>query len=201
MKLKFGLLKKKKAGRRLFFFFLFILILYLFVTQSDYINKLIYPFHYRETIIEESQKNGLDPLLVAAVIWVESRFNEDAESAKGARGLMQVMPQTGEWAAEQMNIPNYSTEMLYDPAVNIAIGTWYLRELSEEFDGNIYAVLAAYNGGRTHVKRWLEYTYWDGSGENISDIPFPETRDFVVKVVRVYQRYENLYSQETPTQP
>jgi soluble lytic murein transglycosylase len=180
--------------KRLLFLFIFLLVLYLFITQANYLGRFVYPFSYREVIVEEAKKNNLDPLLIAAVVWVESSFNDNAESAKGARGLMQVMPETGTWAAEQIGLENFSKEKLFDPHINITIGTWYLGDLFRQFDGNPYVALAAYNGGRGHVRRWLQEGIWDGSRESLTDIPFPETRSFVIKVEQAYNRYHQIYN-------
>lgn len=176
-------------------FLIFLVVaLYLFVSHIQFFQSAIYPFKYQNIIIEEAQRNGLDPLLVASVIRVESGFRESAESTKGARGLMQVMPPTGLWVAEQKGMDDYCHEQLFEPNVNIAIGTWYLSNLSHQFDRNPYLVLSAYNSGRGNVSNWLKDGIWDGTGENIKDIPYLETRSYVWKVERVYMQYKNIYS-------
>lgn len=182
--------------RRLIALLLFLLTLYLFIVLAPTVSRLLYPFHHREIIVEHSRYYNLEPQLVAAVIRVESSFNSEAESSKGARGLMQIMPDTGAWAAEKLGMNEYSAEKLFDPTVNISLGTWYLHDLYQTFNANPYAALAAYNGGRGHVKRWLNEGVWDGSRENLSDIPFPETRNFVEKVETAYRRYHQLYNEE-----
>lgn len=178
------------------FFFLFLLALYVLVVSSPFFSRLIYPLVYKELIVEHARRHNLEPQLVAAVIRVESNFYSEAESPKGARGLMQIMPQTGAWAAAQAGINDFTPDQLFDPWTNIYLGTWYLHDLKRSFNENIYAVLAAYNGGRGHVKRWLEEGVWDGSRENLEDIPFAETRSFVLKVERAYRRYLELYKDE-----
>lgn len=152
----------------------------------------IYPLEYREIIFQRAQEYGLDPYLVAAVIRAESRFHADATSAQGARGLMQIMPDTGQWAAAQMQIP-YSADLLYDPDYNVRMGCWYLAELEKEF-GDTVLVLAAYNGGRTNVARWLEQRQWTGEHQTLSQIPFPETRQYVAAVMRNHQWYRWIYA-------
>ncbi|HHT47574.1 MAG TPA: lytic transglycosylase domain-containing protein [Firmicutes bacterium] len=186
-------MKKSQRNLRILYLVLFLLLFYFFITQSNYLVRFFYPFPYRDIIIGEAQKNGLEPLLVAAVIMVESSFNEEAKSPKGALGLMQVMPETGFWAAEQMQLELFSLEQLFDPHINIAIGTWYLAGLFRQFNGNLYAALAAYNGGRGHVSRWLREGIWDGTRESLNDIPFPETYNFVLKVERTYKQYKRIY--------
>ena len=174
----------------------FLLALYLFITLAPSVSRLLYPIHYREIIVENSHNYNLEPQLVAAVIRVESNFNSEAESPKGARGLMQIMPDTGAWAAEKLGMNDYSCDKLFDPQVNITLGTWYLQDLYKIFDANPYAALAAYNGGRGHVKRWLDEGVWDGSRENLENIPFPETRNFVIRVETAYNRYRQLYDEQ-----
>ncbi len=106
---------------------------------------------------------------------------------------MQIMPSTGAWVAEQIGMTDYKPEFLYDSRVNIQIGTWYLSSLQREFSGDINLVIAAYNGGRGRVNDWLREGIWDGQEKNIYQIPFPETRDFVKKVLFTYQRYNSIY--------
>lgn len=187
---------KRNIVRRLLFLFLFLLAASLAMTHADVWQRLVYPFHYREIIMEESQKNDLDPLLVAAVIRTESGFKKDAESAKGAKGLMQVMPDTALWVVEKKGWEKFSEEDLFEPGVNIAIGTWYLGDLMKTFNGNRHSALAAYNGGRSRVNGWLQEGIWDGSFEGLSDIPYPETRSFINKVELAYDRYGHLYDRE-----
>lgn len=186
----------KKRGRRLIALAFFLIFLYLFITLAPSVTRLIYPIHHGEIIAEHARNYNLEPQLVAAVIRVESSFKSEAESAKGARGLMQIMPETGAWAAEQVGMHDYDGEKLFDPHVNITLGTWYLHHLYQTFDTNPYAALAAYNGGRGHVKRWLDEGIWDGSRENLNDIPFPETRNFVSRVEAAYRRYHQLYDKQ-----
>lgn len=186
---------KTNGNRRLFCLFFCLIILYLFITRAAFITQRVYPFPYRQIISSEARLNDLDPLLVAAVAYVESSFAEEALSTKGARGLMQIMPETGSWAAEQLGLEGFTIGHLFEPRVNIVIGTWYLHDLLEQFDGNIYLALAAYNSGPNYVRLWLQKGIWDGRLETLPSIPFPETRNFVLKVVHVYQRYQWIYKE------
>ncbi|MBT9135504.1 MAG: Soluble lytic murein transglycosylase [Firmicutes bacterium] len=156
--------------------------------------QLVYPYAYREIIEENARANGLDPLLVAAVIRVESSFRKNALSPKGARGLMQIMPATGHWVAEQIGRHDFNEEQLFEPAINVKLGTWYLRNLHDQFDGRLAVVLAAYNGGRGNVRNWLYEKTWSGQIDDIAQIPFPETRHYVWRVLRVYNIYRGLYA-------
>lgn len=153
-----------------------------------------YPLTYQPIIFQQAREHGLDPYLVAAVIRAESRFRPRAISPQGARGLMQIMPETGKWVADQMNLP-FQPDQLYDPEYNIRIGSWYLSNLVKEFGGDPVLALAAYNGGRTNVQKWLRERQWTGEHHTLDQIPFQETRYYVAAVLRDYQRYLWLYGQ------
>ncbi|MEW6661491.1 MAG: lytic transglycosylase domain-containing protein [Bacillota bacterium] len=151
-----------------------------------------YPLEYVDIIRLEAWEKGLDPYLVAAVLRVESRFDPEAVSPKGARGLMQLMPETAQWVAKQAGV-KYHPDKLFDPGYNIKLGTWYLSDLLHEFNGNIWLALAAYNGGRGNVRQWLASRRWLGDVETLHKIPFAETRRFVQKVRITWIVYNNLY--------
>ncbi len=147
----------------------------------------IYPLDYEEEIAEWSRTYTINEYLVCAVICAESGFDEAAVSPKGAVGLMQIMPDTGEWAAEKIGIEDYSVDELTDPDMNIQIGCWYINYLDEKFGGDVRKVLAAYNAGPANVQEWLES---DGALENI---PFEETENYLERVQRNYEIYKGLY--------
>jgi soluble lytic murein transglycosylase len=148
-----------------------------------------YPYDHREAIEKSAAEFGQDPLLVAAVIRTESGWRPEAVSSVGATGLMQVMPDTGGWIASQ-NGWDYSEDMLREPDYNIRLGCWYLKYLSDKFDGDLAVALAAYNAGGNKVKQWIsEGRYKDGK----LDIPYQETRSFVTKVESAYEKYKLLY--------
>ncbi|MBS3873313.1 MAG: lytic transglycosylase domain-containing protein [Dethiobacter sp.] len=159
--------------------------------------RIIYPWPYRDIVLRYAELHGLDPFLVAAVIRVESSFRSKAVSPKGARGLMQIIPTTGQWIASQVEVPDYSEDRLDNPETNIMMGTWYLRNLKEQFDGNLVVALAAYNGGRGNVKNWLKEGVWSGQVADIASIPFSETRHYVWRVLRIQQVYRELYGRKT----
>lgn len=154
--------------------------------------KRFYPFDYEPIIMAQARQNGLDPYLVAAVIRAESRFRPQATSPQGARGLMQIMPETGRWAAQQMKM-DYNPDWLYEPEYNIRIGCWYLANLLQEFGEDPVLALAAYNGGQSNVKKWLDERQWTGEHQTLDQIPFNETRHYVAVVLRDYERYRWLY--------
>ncbi len=166
----------------------------LYLLQARWFWKLFYPWPYRAEITAAAERYRLDSYLVAALIKVESNFDPRACSEAGARGLMQVMPRTGAWAARAVGITAFSPEQLYQPEVNLLVGCWYLRHLLDEFEGNLVAALAAYNAGRGNVHAWLRAGRWQGTLADLEKIPFPETAVYVRMVLRCYQVYKFLYS-------
>jgi soluble lytic murein transglycosylase len=155
--------------------------------------RLVYPVLVRESLIEFSKTNGLDPSLVAALIRQESGFNPRATSPVGARGLMQLMPSVGRTIARSKRIPGYTDESLYDPAINIQLGTQHLSGLFRR-TSNVERVLAAYNAGESRVARWINK---GGAGDPemfTERIPFVETRDYVRSIVRNRAFYRELYA-------
>ena len=124
---------------------------------------------------------------------MESKFNEDAFSHRGASGLMQIMPETGEWIAGEMGIENFTPDQLTNVQTNIKMGTWYLAYLLHEYDGNKVLALAAYNAGRGHVDSWMEEYGWEKNFSEIEKIPFTETREYVKIILLNEQQYKHLY--------
>ncbi len=171
----------------------------LLIAGSNWLGRLFYPFPYREIIVREAAVYHIDPLLVAAVIKTESNYRPNAQSVKGARGLMQIMPDTGQWIAGQMGMKSFQLEALEQPAVNIKFGCWYLANLFNEFNGDKVLVLAAYNGGRGNVKQWIADKSWTGNQASLEQIPFGETRNYVDKVLKNYRIYQKLYQKEVGT--
>ncbi|MCW3490420.1 lytic transglycosylase domain-containing protein [Dethiobacter alkaliphilus] len=178
---------------RLLFVILVFLLLIAAVMRTPQFRRLSYPYAYREIIEEYAAEYRVDPLLVAAVIREESKFNADAVSRKGALGLMQLMPSTAQWIAPQVGIINLTDEMLLDPEINIQLGTWYLANLFKEFDGRHELVIASYNAGRGKVASWLRDDVWTGRYEDREQIPFGETRIFLQRVIGSYRNYQELY--------
>ncbi len=159
-------------------------------TAQNY--RLMYPVVERKTLIQASRANGLDPVLVAALIRQESSFNPLATSPVGARGLMQLMPDVGRSLARSRKIAGYTDESLYDASVNIRLGTQHLSGLLRR-TAQVERVLAAYNAGESRVSRWIRKA---GAGDPelfTERIPFVETRDYVRSVVRNRAIYGLLY--------
>ena len=175
------------------------LVLYIFLTvilliagAAYYTITAYYPLEHEEIIVECAEEYGIDPNMICAVIATESRFSEEAESQKGAVGLMQIMPDTGEWIAGKLRM-EFSEEDLKDPAVNIRMGTWYLNFLAERFQGEQDTIIAAYNAGHGNVEKWLEEPQYSPDGRTLSVIPFDETRNYVKKVNLAYEIYKTFY--------
>lgn len=150
---------------------------------------ILFPVKYADQILKYSEKYDLEPGFVCAVINTESRFEVSAESHKGARGLMQLMPATIDWAVENMGIENFSYADIEDPDVNIEIGCWVLNFLSKQFNNNYELMAAAYNAGSGNVTKWLGDTKYSSDGEYLDYIPYKETENYVKKVML----YEKIY--------
>lgn len=161
--------------------------------QTPWAQKLIYPMPHQDLILQYAKENDIDPNLVAAIIRNESKFFPRAESQVGAKGLMQLMPTTAQWIADAMGMPNYRPEQLYEPETNIRMGCWYLGSLKKEFKGKTHLIIAAYNGGRGNVREWLSTHQWSGDPQEIDQIPYKETREYVRKVLDDYGRYQKIY--------
>lgn len=162
--------------------------------NSDYVQmRFVYMWPYQQDILEYSERNKIDPFLVAAIIKNESGFDPKAVSAVGAVGLMQIMPETGRWIAEQMGLKNYHDNDLYQTKKNIRMGCWYIGELEHEFQRNLALIMIAYNAGRGQTKAWMEENGWDYNFNNLDAIPYPDTKEYVVKVLHDRDRYYLLY--------
>ncbi len=168
--------------------------------QLPWVQRLSYPMPYKSIVQQEATKYGVDPLLVTAVIREESKFMPNSESRAGAKGVMQLMPDTALWVAQQMGLKNFQSEYLYQPEVNIMLGSWYIANLSKQFGGNPILVLAAYNGGRGRVQDWIKQGYLTGTGQ-IDQIPIMETKDYVKKVLQSYAKYKQLYPNIVSAKP
>ncbi len=175
---------------------IFFIIVIVLIQNADRIWRCFYPFPYRQITINYAETYNLDPYLLAAIMKAESGFNNRAVSPKGARGLMQIMPDTGQWVAMQLGNPTFNPDRLFDPETSIRFGAWYIADLNTEFRGDIVLVLAAYNGGRGNVEEWVSSRNLTGGNSTIDQIPFPETRNFVRKVLLYHRIYSHLYGEE-----
>jgi soluble lytic murein transglycosylase len=155
--------------------------------------RLYFPVMERETLISSSKENGLDPVLVAALIRQESNFNPLATSPAGARGLMQLMPAVGKGIADAKGIGPWDPDLLYQPATNIKLGTAHLSGLVRKYP-EVVKVLAAYNAGESRVEKWSSKAGAADPEVFTERIPFVETRDYVRTVLRNRAYYQALYS-------
>ena len=160
-----------------------------------------YPLEYRDEIQRISREYNLSPALIASVIRNESSFRPVAESSVGARGLMQVMPETAEWIAHKLKIDNYSLEQLYIPETNIRFGCWYLNYLSTLFHGDPLCVVCAYHAGQGEISSWLANPSIssDGLTMKIDRLPEGPTKTYAGRVTRDYGIYQAKYF--TPVLP
>ncbi len=155
--------------------------------------NVLYPKVYEQQVLKSSKKFGVDPYLMFALIREESRFNPDAVSRTHARGLTQIMPRTGRGIARTLKVRPYRAAHLFNPSVNIKMGTYYISKLLERFGGNKYLALASYNGGAGNVSKWLKETGIDDIDEFVENIPLKETRSYVKKVLESYWQYKRIY--------
>jgi len=154
---------------------------------------LAYPLGYPSWINQYAQKRNLDPAFLTAVILEESRFDPQAVSPAGARGLMQVLPATANQIVQRVKVNAYSDTLLFDPEINLRLGSWYLSSLMEEFRGKEIGVLAAYNAGPHVVREWLARNPSAPEDEFVENIPYGETRNYVIRVLGSAQVYRMLY--------
>ena len=153
------------------------------------------PLADQATIREQAQQKNLDPALIAAVIYAETKF-EPRESSAGAEGLMQILPSTAEDLARRSGGTTFTTKDLGEPKVNIAYGSYYLRYLLNHYHGEELPAVAAYNAGLTNVDKWVAKAKFEGKALSDKAIPFPQTRAYVQKVLAAQKQYRNIYSHQ-----
>lgn len=155
--------------------------------------ELLFPLPYRAELTTDANARHLDPFLVAGLIRQESEFNPAALSHANAYGLTQVRPATGRQYARQAGVARVTTQSLLQPAVNLKIGTSYLRSMLDQHGGSVEQTLAAYNAGPTRATEWLGWRTFREPAEFVESIPFTETRDYVQAVLRNADIYRRLY--------
>jgi soluble lytic murein transglycosylase len=156
--------------------------------------KLAFPIPFREDLERFARQNNLDPFLVAALARQESEFNPKAVSVSSARGLTQIMPSTGRELSRRLRIRPYSTARLFQPQVNLQLGTYYLRSVVDSVDGRWEAALAAYNAGLSRAKDWSTWGEFREPAEFVETVPFTQTREYIQIVLRNADIYRQLYA-------
>jgi len=159
------------------------------------VQEITLPLRHEDIIRQQAHDKHLDPALVAAVIYQESKFR-DRTSVAGARGLMQITPDTARFIAKQSGGIRFTLQDLGTPQINIAYGTWYLRWLLDRYDGRKALAIAAYNAGFGHVDDWVRNAGGPDSFDPKTDIPYPETRSYVGQVLERRKDYARRYSRE-----
>ena len=156
---------------------------------DDAIKEITLPLRHEDVIRQQARDKNLDPALVAAVIYRESKFR-DVTSEAGAKGLMQILPSTAQFIAHRTGGTRFELRDLADPQINISYGSWYLRYLLDRYDGNAVAAVAAYNAGHERVDDW------GGSGLEVADIRFAETEQYTRDVMDKRGEYAAEYPAE-----
>ncbi|MGH9310536.1 MAG: transglycosylase SLT domain-containing protein [Vicinamibacterales bacterium] len=159
------------------------------------IRQVIFPLVYWDLIRKHATARGLDPYIVAALIGQESTFDPRARSVANAWGLMQIVPATGRRLARSLRIRSFRTSSLTVPQTNIQLGTLYFSQLAKRF-GGVHFALASYNAGENRVVRWKAERGDLDQDEFIDDIPFPETQNYVKRILGTAEDYRRLYSKD-----
>ena len=158
-------------------------------TIDDAIKEFTLPLRHEDVIRQQARDKNLDPALIAAVIYRESKFR-DVTSDAGAKGLMQILPDTAHFIARKSGGTEFVAGDLANPQINISYGSWYLRYLLDRYDGNVVAAVAAYNAGHSRVDEW------GGKDLTVDDIRFVETADYTRDVLDKRDEYAKKYRSE-----
>ena len=162
--------------------------------RSAYAWEGAYPTGYIPTI-QHHAPSGLDPYLVAGLIREESLYDTRAMSRVGALGLMQLMPTTARKVAHRLGFPSIDQDDLFNPDINIQLGSTYVGELLAQFKGNVVHAVAAYNAGPHVVRRWIAQDPKADPDEFVERISYRETRGYVKRVLGSYRVYRVLFDQ------
>ncbi len=162
-------------------------------------TKTVYPLSYTGAIRAGAARYDLDPALVAAVVYAESKFDEHARSSAGAVGLMQILPATAGQIADQSGGVTFTAADLENPRINVRYGSYYLRQALDAFDGDVRAAVASYNAGMGVVGDWVLQAHAEGHELRLKDIPYPETRAYVQKVLEARRVYREEYGDSLGT--
>jgi len=156
--------------------------------------RFLFPLPYREPLTQSAQAQGIDPYLLAGLIRQESEFNPGAVSHAHALGLTQMIPGTGRMMARGQGISGFQSGMLFQPETSLRLGSAYLKNQLNQWNGNLEQTLAAYNAGPGRVREWLAWSTYREQAEFVESIPFTETREYVQAVIRNAAIYKRLYA-------
>jgi soluble lytic murein transglycosylase len=160
------------------------------------VQEITLPLRHEDIIRQQAREKNVDPSLIAAVIYTESHFRDQTSHA-GATGLMQLMPATADYIARKSGGTRFTRADLATPQINISYGTWYLHYLLTKYHGNTVLTLAAYNAGEGQVDRWWRAAAAKGETFKVAEhIPFPETRNYVHRVLSARTEYRHKYAKE-----
>ncbi|MDQ3433723.1 MAG: lytic transglycosylase domain-containing protein [Actinomycetota bacterium] len=162
---------------------------------GDAVREITLPLRHEDIIRQQAADKDLDPALIAAVIYEESRFRDQTSHA-GARGLMQVTPATADFIAQRSGGTAFTSEDLATPQVNISYGAYYLRYLLDRYGDDQTLAIAAYNAGEGQLDRWVEEVGGTDDFDASEDIPFPETHAYVENVEERQKEYRKNYADE-----
>lgn len=180
----------------------FLIITIIFIILTTFISyksifivgRKVFPLKEEKIISENSKKYGIDPYLVCAIIYTESKFNKNAISYKNAKGYMQIIEKTAMWIKDEIPIENFTYDDIFNPKYNIEIGVWYINRLTNQF-GRSDVALASYNAGSGNVEKWLKNKKYSKDKKKLDVIPFKETKDYVKKVKLIKEVYKFLYKE------
>lgn len=164
-------------------------------SAPSWYTQTVYPLEHAGAIRAGAERYDLDPALVAAVVYAESRFDEDAVSSQGAVGLMQILPETAEQIADESGGVAFTPDDLEDPRINVRYGSYYLRQALDEYDGDLRAAVASYNAGMGAVREWMAAAQEEGRRLRLDDIPYAETRAYVQTVLEARRVYREEYGE------
>jgi peptidoglycan lytic transglycosylase len=195
-----GVVRRRRRRRRLAGLLTFAVLATLLAAVvvprlPDAVRELTLPLVHEDIIREQASAKGVDASLVAAVIYTESKFRDQTSHA-GARGLMQITPETARYIARLSGGTAFDEGDLATPQVNISYGVYYLRYLLRQYGENKVLALAAYNGGEGNVNRWIARAAMSEQAFGVEQIPFTETRDYVGRVLDVQLDYRKKYRRE-----
>lgn len=163
------------------------------VSFAGDVLKVLFPFPYNEAIRKYAQERKVDPFLVLSIMRQESKFKPTAKSPAFARGLMQLIPSTAAQLAHTLGLQNFSEDQLYNPDININLGTKYVQDMVQKFGNRPEILAASYNSGESNVRRWLACTSSNELIEFLSNIDYPETKNYVMIVLSNYDWYTRVY--------